>query len=79
MSAFHHVSLWSVARAINANNKAIAADTTAVTSMDTCPTTRDHFDAFAPKRQETKVHSAHPHMSQTGAFRPASPGGKPAW
>ena len=79
MSAFHHVSLWLVARAINTNNKAIAEDTTEVTSVDTCLPTRRHSDAFDPKRHETKVQSAHPHMSQTGAFRPASPGGKPAW
>jgi hypothetical protein len=79
MSAFHQVSLWSVAMAINANNKAIAADTTAVTSIDTCLPTRRHRDAFAAKRQDTKVQSAHPHMSQTGAFRPESPCGKPAW
>ena len=62
MSAFHHVSLWSVATAISPNNVAMRADTAAVTATDK---RRPHCFHPAPRcaiQRTSAIQAAHPHM-----------------
>ena len=62
MSAFHHVSLWSVASAIRPNSVAMRADTAAVTATDTRRPQRFHPAPRCAIRRTKAIHAAHPHM-----------------